>query len=156
MELFIQDFISSNNYDDLKQEDILERRISPYATLRPGDLAALLKLSTLQIPLSSYAHGSGSSSNSQRPSINTIFEKKRTTSTGDSDDEKSEECVDVVCNASDNGHVPTLYVVKNIKQHEIPVIGKSLVCRHSDRIEYCLPLTRAGPLCITHMCFKLL
>ncbi|XP_059175698.1 uncharacterized protein LOC131955555 [Physella acuta] len=123
MELFIQDFISSNNYDDLKQEDILERRISPYATLRPGDLAALLKLSTVPIPLSSYAHGSGSNNHSQRPSINTIFEKKRTTSTGDSDDEKNEECVDVVCNAADNGHVPTLYVVKNIKQHEMPVIG---------------------------------
>ncbi|CAL1531423.1 unnamed protein product [Lymnaea stagnalis] len=122
MELFIQEYISSSTHDDVKREGLLERRISPYATLRPGDLAALLKLhSTISIPLSNFGHNHGSHTHhSER--IDTLFEKKHHLSTGDSDEEQSEE-LEVVCHGADQGHIPAEYLVKGIKRHELPVIG---------------------------------
>ncbi|KAH9525367.1 hypothetical protein Btru_001188 [Bulinus truncatus] len=124
MELFIKEYITSTSFDDVKKEGLLERRISPYATLRPGDLATLLKLYTeVQPPLSKFGNNHGNHGQ-HRQRIDTIFEKRPLLSSGDSDEDKSDdELIEVVCNGAQQGHVPAQYVVKGIKRHEFPVIG---------------------------------
>lgn len=186
MESFIREFIvTSLDLDDgnrnvflptVGPEDddmmLLNRRLSPYATLRPGDLAALMRLHS---PLASryaskskhhsrsiHVHNlntsvkitSASSTNSIINSCDDLEELRRqrdrtsalpqtiqedaeslsNVSVSDSDASSSsynsdEECqpadfIDVVCRGADCGHVPTEYLVKGIRQHEMPVIGE--------------------------------
>ncbi|KAK6985792.1 hypothetical protein BgiMline_015392 [Biomphalaria glabrata] len=126
MELFLKDYITSSSFDDDDvNKGILERRISPYVTLRPGDLSALLKLYTdVQPPLAKFGHNHNHVKKQHGCGIETLFEKKPLLSAGDSDDDKSDdELLDVVCNGAHQGHVPAQYVVRGIKRHEFPVIG---------------------------------
>lgn len=117
MESYIQKYFLSNN-EDVNEEILLERRISPYVTLRPGDLASLLK-STLPLPVSKSTRDHGSYYNYRK--IDTIFEKFPQ-GLSDSDDEKDGN--EIVCRAADQGHVPAEYRVKGLKRHEMPVIGE--------------------------------
>lgn len=122
MESFFQKYFSTD-YENVNEEVLLSRRISPYVTLRPGDLAALLH-SELPVSLK-LGHNHGTSFYSHRK-IQTIFEKNQfELSSSGGDDEKNEynDLVDVVCRGAEQGHVPAEYVVKEIRRHEMPVIG---------------------------------
>ncbi|XP_005112035.1 uncharacterized protein LOC101847164 [Aplysia californica] len=127
MESFIEEYISSVNAEDVNEEILLERRISPYATLRPGDLAALLKLQS-SIPLSGSAlksgwhHGPGG----LETHVEEILKREEQ---GFSSDEsgnegvKDEELRDVVCRGDEQNHVPAVYTVRGLRRHEMPVVG---------------------------------
>ena len=118
MESFINEFITSEL--DLEtvgtaEEVLLDRRISPYATLRPGDLAALVKFQQgHQFRHHPAALRPAPCCGSTLPDV-------------DSDEEsipEQDEVLEVVLQAADQGHVPALYNVKGLRRHEMPVIGE--------------------------------
>ncbi|RUS70881.1 hypothetical protein EGW08_021361 [Elysia chlorotica] len=118
MESFFNEYITSEL--DLEgvgspEEVLLARRVSPYATLRPGDLAALVKLHHLQ-------HGR----HHHHPAAYRAPPFCGSTLQEDSDEEvipKPEEVSEVVLHAADQGHVPAKYTVKGLRRHEMPIIG---------------------------------
>ena len=113
MESFINEFITSE-FEGVgsPEEVLLHRRISPYATLRPGDLAALVK----------FQH----QGRHQHPAAFRAAPYCGSTLQEDSDEEvipAQEEVSEVVVHAADQGHVPAEYTVKGLRRHEMPVIG---------------------------------
>uniref|UniRef100_A0A0B6ZCX1 Uncharacterized protein n=2 Tax=Arion vulgaris TaxID=1028688 RepID=A0A0B6ZCX1_9EUPU len=122
MESFTHKYFSTN-YEDVNEEVLLERRISPYVTLRPGDLVALLKLHS-SLPISLKLNCNHDNSYGYRK-IDTLFEKGQLElSPGDTDDEKNcNEVTSFVCRGAEQGHVPAEYKVKGLRRHEFPVIG---------------------------------
>jgi hypothetical protein len=128
MESFIEEYINSTNVEDVNEEVLLERQISPYATLRPGDLASLLKLHTsLPFPGTGLSKLSRPNVSSSEKLVEEIIEKEaQGLSSDESGDEgeKDEELTDVVCRGDEQNHVPAIYTVRGLRRHEMPVIGE--------------------------------
>ncbi|GFR84282.1 glutamate synthase [NADH], amyloplastic [Elysia marginata] len=110
MESFINEFITSELEGVGSAEEVLlHRRISPYATLRPGDLATLVKFQQSRL---------------HHPAALRPAPICGSTLPEDSDEDACpEEVSEVVLNAADQGHVPAQYTVKGLRRHEMPVIG---------------------------------
>ncbi|GFN84678.1 glutamate synthase [Plakobranchus ocellatus] len=116
MESFINEYIPSDfEYEGINsaEEVLLHRRISPYATLRPGDLATLVKLHQNHLCHHPAAYRPAPFCGSALPED----------SDEDVSEEQAQEADDVVLKGSDQGHIPAQYVVKGLRHHEMPVIG---------------------------------
>ena len=107
---------------EMETEELLLRRLSPYATLRPGDLSVLLGGVRGNVDFSHHKTTSSSLLD------NAIVERS------DSDDESDEweqpSGRDVVVRGQDIGDLPAEYVVRGLRPHEMPVIGKCLRLPH--------------------------
>jgi hypothetical protein len=128
MESFIEEYITSTNVEDVNEEVLLERQISPYATLRPGDLASLLKLHTsLPFPGTGLNKLSRPNVSSSEKLLEEILEKEaQGLSSDESGDEgeKDEDLINVVCKGDEQNHVPAVYTVRGLRRHEMPVVGE--------------------------------
>lgn len=116
MESYINEFITSEleGVGSAAEEVLLNRRISPYATLRPGDLATLVKFQQ-----SRHHHHHHPAAIRAAPICGSTLPE-------DSDEDvgiEEEEVGDIVVQAADQGHVPAQYTVKGLRRHEMPVIG---------------------------------
>ncbi|XP_076466320.1 uncharacterized protein LOC143297751 [Babylonia areolata] len=101
---------------EMESEELLLRRLSPYATLRPGDLSVLLGLQ----------NQTGGSTDHSRRKLTSLFDNaivERSESDGESDKEPESEGRDVVVRGQDIGDLPSEYVVRGLRPHEMPVIG---------------------------------
>lgn len=101
---------------EMETEELLLRRLSPYATLRPGDLAVLLGIPRLQT----------SNLSNRKLASPLFFDNAIEEGESDENDEEPEpEGRDVVVRGQDIGDLPAEYVVRGLRPHEMPVIGKS-------------------------------
>ena len=104
---------------EMETEELLLRRLSPYATLRPGDLSLLLGLQRQTC-----------GDRSCRKLASSLFDNaiaERSDSDGESDKEPEPEGRDVVVRGQDIGDLPAEYVVRGLRPNELPVIGKCLL-----------------------------
>lgn len=101
---------------EMETEELLLRRLSPYATLRPGDFSVLFGISQPQ-----------SGDHSNRKLASSLFLDNAIAERGESDDESSEEPEfegrDIEVRGQDIGDLPAVYVVRGLRRHEMPVIG---------------------------------
>lgn len=110
-------------FGPMDDEDTLLRRLSPYATLRPGDLTSLLGIQ-LHSP----------DANRHKPITgffaDAIVEASEGSTSSGSDDEAEQKSSDeeaVVVRGQDIGDLPAEYVVRGLRPQEMPVIGKHLI-----------------------------
>ncbi|KAL8573585.1 hypothetical protein ACOMHN_047855 [Nucella lapillus] len=100
---------------EMETEELLLRRLSPYATLRPGDVSLLLGL----------PNQSSSSDHSHRK-LASLFDNvivERGESDSESDKEPDSEGRDVIVRGQDIGDLPVQYLVRGLRPNEMPVIG---------------------------------
>ena len=128
MESFITEYITSVDVNDVNEEILLERRMSPYVTLRPGDLSSLLKLhASLPFPGTGICNKYGSQPVSSLEShLEEILKKEEQGLSSDENEDEGDNDAEseVVCRGADQNHVPAVYTVRGIKNHEFPVVGK--------------------------------
>lgn len=101
---------------EMETEDLLLHRLSPYATLRPGDLALLLG-----IPRQTGDHASRKLASSLFLNNAIVIDEERSDD-GERDNKELEER-DLVVRGQDIGDLPAEYVVRGLRPHEMPVIG---------------------------------
>lgn len=107
-------------FGPMDDEDTLLRRLSPYATLRPGDLTSLLGIQ-LHSP----------DANRHKPITgffaDAIVEASEGSTSSGSDDEAEQKSSDeeeaVIVRGQDIGDLPAEYVVRGLRPQEMPVIG---------------------------------
>lgn len=118
MESFFQKYFSTD-YEDVYEEVLLERRISPCVTLCPDDLASRLKLDSEATFSPKFVRNHADSFNNYSK-IPGIFQKEQP---GLSSIESDDNDIDVICRGAEQGHVLAEYRVQGLKRHEMPVIG---------------------------------
>lgn len=113
--------VDESLFGDMETEELMLRRLSPYATLRSGDLSALLGI---QHPPTDHSSRKLTSSLFVNPAIGERSESE-SGSDSEGDKESEPEARDVVVRGQDIGDLPAEYVVRGLRPHEMPVIGKS-------------------------------
>ncbi|KAK7486611.1 hypothetical protein BaRGS_00022136 [Batillaria attramentaria] len=107
--------VEESLFSDMDDEELLLRRLSPYATLRPGDLSSLMGI----------PHQTRGLSHIKAASVFADAIAERSDSDGESEKEDATEPEGeaVVVRGQDIGDLPAEYVVRGLRPHEMPVIG---------------------------------
>jgi hypothetical protein len=131
METLNRRLVEDELFSDLETEDMLLRRLSTYATLRSGDLTALM--GNGHLPHNHHHRSTRSHSRHEKHAplspgsfFQEPFIRERSDSESSASDQEPEvEGQEVTVQASDIGDHPIQYEVRDLRPHEMPAIGKS-------------------------------